>query len=60
MHLCYDTSRMEFDVHALIWDAENEAHIWVRHQLTPEEVEDAVTQRLWSLLPGSMRQPGMW
>lgn len=33
---------MEFEIETLIWDEENQAHIWDRHGLSPQEVEQAV------------------
>jgi uncharacterized DUF497 family protein len=31
----------DIDIRELVWDSINEAHIWERHQLTRELVEDA-------------------
>ena len=32
----------DFSISGLIWDGSNEAHIWERHQLTRDEVEEVV------------------
>lgn len=36
---------MEFYISEFDWDEANERHIWERHKVTPEEVEEAFSNR---------------
>ena len=39
--MIYNCRMADIDIRELVWDSINKAHIWERHQLTRELVEDA-------------------